>query len=175
MKTQLKNINELENYLITLKDFTDKKKDIYENCTDLKDLDKKFFELCKNHKINLDYDLKENKDFSIDLIDLIEKLTFNLKDMIFFKDLYDLMDFMKIQLKYNCLSIDYKEFFVNIEYENYIFIDFINKSIYNIDINSIYEYLIDLLLKNDINITIKRLSNIIDYNYSIESLINMYL
>lgn len=163
MKKQLKDINELENYLITLKDFTDKKSNLY-NCTDLKDLDKKFFELCKNHKINLNYNLKENKDFSIDLIDLIENLTFNLNDIIFFKDVYDLMDFMKIELKYNCLSIDYKQFSVNIEYENYIFIDFNNKSIYNIYINSIYEYLIDLLLKNDINI-----------NYSIESLINMYL
>ena len=175
MKTQLKDINELENYLITLKDFTDKKSNIYKNCTDLKDLDKKFFELSKNHKINLDYDLKENNEFSIDLIDLIEKLTFNLKDMIFFKDLYDLMDFMKIQLNYNCLSIDYKEFFVNIKYENNIFIDYVNKSIYSIDNDFIYECLIDLLLKNNINISIKRLTNIIDYNYSIESLINMYL
>ena len=175
MKTQLKDINELENYLITLKDFTDKKSNIYKNCKDLKDLDKKFFELCKNHKINLEYDLKENNEFSIDLIDLIEKLTFNLKDMIFFKDLYDLMDFMKIQLKYNCLSIDYKEYSVNIEYENNIFINFENKSIYSIDNSFIYECLIDLLLKNDINISIKRLTNIIDYNYSIESLINMYL
>ena len=141
MKTQLKDINELENYLITLKDFTDKKSNLYKNCTDLKDLDKKFFELCKNHKINLYYDLKENEDFSIDLIDLIENLTFNLKDIIFVKDIYDLIDFMKIQLINNCLSIDYKQFSVNIEYEDYIFIDFNNKSIYNIDINSIYEYL----------------------------------
>ena len=141
MKTQLKDINELENYLITLKDFTDKKSNLYKNCTDLKDLDKKFFELCKNHKINLYYDLKENEDFSIDLIDLIENLTFNLKDIIFVKDIYGLMDFMKIQLINNCLSIDYKQFSVNIEYEDYIFIDFNNKSIYNIDINSIYEYL----------------------------------
>lgn len=135
METQLKNINELENYLITLKDFTDKKSNIYKNCTDLKNLYKELFELCKNHKINLNYDLKENNDFSIDLIDLIEKVTFNLNDMIFFKDLYDLKDFMKIELKYNCLSIDYKEFFVNIEYENHIIIDYDLKIITNLSLN----------------------------------------
>lgn len=138
--TQINNINDLNNYLIYLNDLTKLNKIELENYNNpqkgynLNLYYKRIFENNLNSKLNQFFNI-DNIDHFLHydfLNDLLENFNYS-QNIVYFIDIEDFLDYVKLSINHNCFNIDYKDFKVNITNENHIFLDYEKKLIFNLD------------------------------------------
>lgn len=185
--TQINNINDLNNYLIYLNDLTKLNKIELENYNDpqkgykTNDIKhnqslyyKRIFENFLNSKLNKFFNIEDIDNFlHYDFLnDLLENFNY-CQNIVYFIDIEDFLDYVKLSINYNCFNIDYKDFKVNINNENHIFLDYEKKLIFNLDFDLNFIEVIEKLFKlNNIEFT-EDIENKIFYN-DILTILNIY-
>lgn len=187
-KTKINNINDLNNYLIYLNDLTKLNKIELENYNDpqkgYKQYDikhnqtlyyKRIFENFLNSKLNQFFNINDIDNFlHYDfLIDLLENFNYS-QNIIYFVDIASFLDYVKLSINHNCFNIDYKDFKVNINNENHIFLDYKKKLIFNLDFDlNFIEVIKKLFELNNIEFD-NDIENKILYENDILTILNIY-
>ena len=185
--TKINNIEDLNNYLIYLNDLTKLNKielDNYGNSQkgyekyDIKHnqtlYHKRIFENFLNSKLNQFFNINDIDNFlHYDfLIDLLKNFNYS-QNILYFVDIEDFLDYVKLSINYNCFNIDYKDFKVNINNENHIFLDYEKKQIFNLDFDLNFVEVIKKLFElNNIKFN-EDIENKILYN-DILTILNIY-
>lgn len=157
--TKIDNLNDLILFDKFSNEYNIKKDKIIKNYKDLgtNSLNDQLHKLYLNSNLSL-FDLELNNDLDNDLIYLIKCLCFNSKKIAYYKDLDDFLYTYSLEK----LNYYFPKTYLNINYENNIIYHFQNEYITNLTDNNIIYFLIELLIENNLYLSINDLNKLIE-------------